>query len=335
MKLRTSFLVRSTLGLAAGGLAFLAACSKSDQAPAASSSAPADSGKKTITVGFAQTGAESGWRGANTESIKSEAAKRGINLKITFADEALDKEIASVRNFITQKVDAIVIAPVQSDGWDQVLKEAKDANIPVIIEDRSLSADKSLYAGFIGSDFMKQGHMAAAWLVKATGGKGRILEISGEPGSAAAEDRKKAFAEGIAATPALTIIDSQTGHFHIDEGKQVMEAFIKKHGKDWDILYAHNDDMALGAIQALEEAGMKPGKDVMIVSVDGEKKAIQDIVDGKINVVVECNPMTGPLVFDAVEKVLAKQSIPAITYNNDQVFDQTNAAEVLKAPRSY
>lgn len=327
---------RCALGVAAAGL-LLAGCSKSDNwagtATPASGSAPAG---KTITVGFAQTGDESGWRTANTESLKSEAAKRGINLKVTFADNVLDKEIASVRNFITQKVDAIIIAPTVKDGWDQVLKEAKDAHIPVVIEDRSLSADPSLYAGFIGSDFMKEGHLAAEWLIKTTGGKGRIVELSGHLGSDAADDRQKAFAEGIANTPGLTIIDSQTGDFQRDQGKQVMEALLKKHpAGSFDILYAHNDDMALGAMQAIQEAGLKPGQDIMIISLDGEKEALQAIVDGKINCVVECNPMDGPLVFDAVEQVLKGGQIPPITYNSDHVFDKTNAAEVLKAPRAY
>jgi simple sugar transport system substrate-binding protein len=332
MKTTPLSLSRVALGVVATGL-ILAGCSKSDNTPSASSPA---SDKKTITVGFAQTGAESGWRTANTESLKSEAAKRGINLKITFANNVLDTEIASVRDFITQKVDAIVIAPTVKDGWDQVLKEAKDAKIPVILEDRSMSADPSLYAGFIGSDFMTEGHKAAAWLIKATGGKGRIVELSGHLGSDAADDRQKAFAEGIANSPGLTIIDSQTGDFQRDQGKQVMEALLKKHpAGTFDILYAHNDDMALGAMQAIEEAGLKPGKDIMIISLDGEKEALQAIVDGKINCVVECNPMTGPLVFDAVEKVLAGQKIPPVTYNTDQVFDLTNAADVLKQPRSY
>ncbi len=325
-------LSRLALGLAAGAL-LLAGCSKSEDAASSSSSTGA---KRVITVGFAQTGAESGWRTANTESLKSEAAKRGITLKISFADNDLEKEIAAVRNFITQHVDAIVIAPTEEKGWDQVLKEAKDAKIPVVIEDRTMSADKSLYAGFIGSDFDKEGHMAADWLITATGGKGRILEISGKPGSSAAEERKKSFADGISKAPGLSIIDSQTGNFKRDEGKQVMEALLKKHpAGSFDILYAHNDDMALGAIQAIVDAGLKPGKDVMVISIDGEKEAIQAVADGKINCVIECNPMVGPLVFDAVEKVLAGGTIAPVTYNTDHRFDKTNAADVLKAPRAY
>jgi simple sugar transport system substrate-binding protein len=326
-----SSLVRHSFGLITAGLLLLAGCSKSNDTPSVSSAdSSAAPGGKTITVGFAQTGAESKWRVANTESLKSEAAKRGITLKFVDAQSKPENQITAVRNFVTQKVDAIVIAPIVSTGWEPVLKEAKDANIPVLVEDRSIDADPSLYKCFIGSDFIKEGHLAAEWLVKKTGGKGRILELSGEPGSAAAEDRKKAFADGIAATPGLQIIDSQSGYFKRDQGKQVMEALLKKHGKDWDILYAHNDDMALGAIQAIQEAGLKPGQDVLVVSIDGEQEAVQAIVDGKINVVVECNPGVGPVVFDALAKILAGQPVPAKTFNMDHVFDSTNAAAEVK-----
>jgi simple sugar transport system substrate-binding protein len=335
MKLALLSLLRGSLGLVAASLALLAGCSKSNDTTATpSADAAATPATKTITVGFAQTGAESKWRVANTDSLKSEAAKRGITLKFVDAQSKPENQITAVRNFVTQKVDAIIIAPIVSTGWEPVLKEAKDANIPVIVEDRSIDADPSLYKCFIGSDFIKEGHMVAEWLIKATGGKGRILELSGEPGSAAAEDRKRAFADGIAGSPGLQIIDSQSGYFKRDQGKQVMEALLKKHGKDWDILYAHNDDMALGAIQAIEEAGLKPGKDVMVVSIDGEKEAVQAVVDGKINLVVECNPGVGPVVFDALAKILAGQTVPAKTFNVDHTFDSTNAAQEV-AKRAY
>lgn len=210
-----------------------------------------------LKIGFAQTGAESAWRTANSESMKAEAAKRGIDLKFSDGQGKQENQIRALRSFIAQKVDAIVLAPLVETGWDPVLRDAKRAGIPVIITDRSIqTADESLYACFIGSDFFEEGRMAAEWLAKKTGGKGRIVELQGTPGSAPANDRRKAFAEGIAKYPGLEVIDAQSGDFRRTGGKEVMEAFLKKHGKAIDIVYAHNDDMALGAVQAIEEAGL-------------------------------------------------------------------------------
>ncbi len=331
MKLPSFLHSRLALGLAAG--LFLAACSKSDNTAESSSSSSSSAAKKPVVVGFAQTGAESQWRTANTKSLQDEAKARGITLKFVDCQSKPENQIKAVHDFITQKVDAIVIAPIKSTGWDEALQDAKSAGIPVILEDRNVDADKSLYKCFIGSDFTKEGQMVAEWLIKKTGGKGNIIELYGEPGSAAAENRHKAFADAIAKTD-LKIIDSQTGMFQRDKGKEVMEAMLKAHPKgSFDIVYAHNDDMALGAIQAIEAAGLKPGTDIMVVSIDGEKEAVQAVADGKINCVVECNPMVGPIVFDAVENVLAGKEVAPVTYNTDHVFDSTNAAaEAPKRP---
>jgi simple sugar transport system substrate-binding protein len=171
--------------------------------------------------------------------------------------------------------------------------------------------------------------MAAEWLAKKVDGKGNIVEIQGTPGSAPANDRRKSFAEAIAKYPGLKIIDSQSGDFRRTGGKEVMEAFIKKHGKDIDIVYAHNDDMALGAVQAIEEAGMKPGKDIIIVSIDAIREGIQAVIDGKINCVVECNPLFGPKVYDTIERVLAGEKVPRKSFNKDELFDSTNAAAAI------
>lgn len=283
-----------------------------------------------LKIGFAQTGAESAWRTANSESMKAEAAKRGIDLKFSDGQGKQENQIRALRSFIAQKVDAIVLAPLVETGWDPVLRDAKRAGIPVIITDRSIATtDESLYACFIGSDFLEEGRMAAEWLAKKTGGKGRIAELQGTPGSAPANDRRKAFAEGITKHPSLTIIDSQSGDFRRTGGKEVMEAFIKKHGKNIDILYAHNDDMALGAVQAIEEAGLKPGADILIVSIDAVREGVQALAAGKINCTVECNPLFGPKVYDTVAKVLAGEKVPRKSYNKDELFDATNATAAL------
>jgi len=286
-------------------------------------------------VGFAQTGAESAWRTANTDSMKSEAARRGIELKFSDGQGKQENQIRAVRSFITQGVDAIVIAPLVETGWDPVLREAKEAKIPVIITDRTITTSvPDAYVCFIGSDFATEGKLAADWVATHSGGKGRIVELQGTPGSAPANERHRAFAAAIAPYPGLTVIDAQSGDFRRAGGKEVMEALLKKHGHDIDIVYAHNDDMALGAVQAIEEAGLKPGKDIMIVSIDAIREGVQAVVDGKINCVVECNPLFGPAVYDTVAKILRGESVPAKTFNHDGRFDQTNAAAVI-AQRQY
>jgi simple sugar transport system substrate-binding protein len=285
---------------------------------------------KPLKVGFAQTGAESAWRTANTDSMKSEAAKRGIDLKFSDGQGKQENQIRAIRSFITQKVDVIVLAPIVETGWDPVLREAKRAKIPVILTDRTIqTSDESLFACFIGSDFYEEGRMAADWLAKNSRGKTNIVELHGTPGAAPANERRKAFADAIAKHAGFKIIDSQSGDFRRSGGKEVMEAFIKKHGKTINIVYSHNDDMAFGAIQAIEEAGMKPGKDILIVSIDGIKEAIQAVIAGKINVTVECNPLFGPRVYDTAAKLVAGEKVAKKVFNKDELFDSTNAAKVI------
>jgi len=285
--------------------------------------------KKPATVGFSQVGAESAWRTAETESIKSEAEKRGVNLKFSDAQGKQENQIRAVRSFIAQGVDAIILAPVVETGWGPVLQEAKRAKIPVVLVDRGIKGDDSLYATLIASDFVEEGRLAGEWLAKKANGKAGIVELQGTPGSAPALDRKKGFEQAIAKQPGMKIIASQSGDFRRSQGKEVMEALIKKHANEITAVYAHNDDMALGAIQALEESGRKPGNDVIVVSVDGVKDAFNAMVAGKLNCSVECNPLLGPMAFDAVEKALAGEKLPKRTVVQDKVFDQSNAKEVL------
>ena len=291
---------------------------------------PASAADKKVVVGFAQTGAESVWRTANTNSMKTEAEKRGITLKFADGQGQQENQIRALRSFVTQRVDVIVLAPKVETGWDNVLREAKRAKIPVIIMDRKIeTADETLYTCFIGSDFYEEGRMAADWLAKNAEARTKIVDLQGTPGSAAANDRRKAFADELAKHPALKIIDSQSGDFSRAKGKEVMEAFLKKHGRAIEIVYAHNDDMALGAIQAIEEAGMKPGKDIVIVSVDAIKEAVQAVADGKISVTVECNPLFGPKIYDTVAKILKGETVPRTSYNKDELFDAKNAAAAV------
>ena len=234
-----------------------------------------------------------------------------------------------MRGFIAQGVDAIILAPVVETGWEPVLREAKQAKIPVVLVDRGVKVeDDSLYATLIASDFVAEGRMAAEWLVKKSAGKAQIIELQGTPGAAPAIDRKRGFEEGIKASPEMKIIASQSGDFTRTGGKQVTEALLKVH-PGVTAVYAHNDDMALGAIQALEEGGKKPGTDVIVVSIDGVKGAFEAMVAGKLNCTVECSPLLGVLAFDAVEKAKAGGALEKKTVVPDRVFDQSTAAEEL------
>lgn len=307
----------------------LTGCTKSENTTTQAGGDAAAADKKLV-VGFSQIGAESAWRSAETQSIRSEAEKRGVQLNFSDAQQKQENQIKALRTFIAQKVDAIVLAPVVETGWEPVLRDVKSAGIPVILVDRGIKvADESLYTTLIASDFVKEGHMAGEWLIKKLNGKGNIVELQGTPGAAPAIDRKKGFADAIAGTPGMKIIKSQTGEFTRAKGKEVMEAFLKSEGKNINAVYAHNDDMALGAIQAIEEAGMKPGTDIVIISIDGIKPAFEAMVAGKLNATVECNPLLGPQVFDAIAKVKAGEQVAKKTTVEDRVFDQSTAQATI------
>ena len=311
------------IALAIVAAALLAACSTTEKTTTAK--------KKAITVGFSQIGAESAWRTAETRSIIEEAKKRGIDLKFSDAQQKQENQIKAIRSFIAQGVDAIILAPKVKSGWDVVLREAKEAGIPVVLVDRGIEvSDPSLYATLIASDFVEEGRMAAEWLAKKTGGKCNIVQLEGTPGSDPANDRKKGFEEVIAKHPGIEIIASQTGDFRRSEGKRVMANIINAKGKEIQAVYAHNDDMALGAIQALEAAGMNPGKDVLVVSIDGVRDAFLAMIEGKLNATVECNPLLGPAAFDAVEKILRGEKVPKRIVVKDRIFTQETAAEDIK-----
>ncbi len=287
--------------------------------------------QKKIVLGFSQVGAESEWRTANTESIKSAAKDAGIDLKFSDAQQKQENQIKAIRSFIAQKVDVIAFSPVVESGWDTVLLEAKAAKIPVILSDRAVdSKDTSLYVTFMGSDFTEEGRKAGRWLVekeKNEKGPVNIVELQGTVGSAPAIDRKKGFEEIIKSDPKFKIIRSQTGDFTRAKGKEVMEAFLKAEGKKINVLFAHNDDMAIGAIQAIEEAGLKPAKDIIIVSIDGVKGAFEAMIAGKLNVSVECSPLLGPQLMSAAKDVVAGKSVPKRIVTTEGIFPMEVAAK--------
>ncbi|HMA93202.1 MAG TPA: ABC transporter substrate-binding protein [Polyangiaceae bacterium] len=287
--------------------------------------------KKQITLGFSQIGAESEWRTANSQSIKDAAAKEGIELKFSDAQQKQENQIKAIRSFIAQRVDVIAFSPVVETGWEPVLREAKTAKIPVILTDRAVDVkDDSLWISFMGSDFVEEGRRAGRWLaekMKSAPGEVRIVELQGTVGSAPAIDRKKGFEEVIKGKPNFQIVRSQTGDFTRAKGKEVMEAFLKAEGKNINVLFAHNDDMAIGAIQAIEEAGLKPGTDIVIVSIDAVKGAFEAMIAGKLNCSVECSPLLGPQLMAAVKDVVAGKQLPKRIVTDEGVFPQEVAAK--------
>lgn len=318
----------------------LAACGGSTPAASTESAAPsvaaqvsteaaAPSVATKLVVGFAQEGAESAWRTAETDSVKAEAEKRGIELKFSDAQQKQENQIKAIRSFIQQKVNVIVVAPAVSSGWDTVFKEAQDAKVPVILVDRGVDCDASLYSTFIGSDFIQEGKDACIELAKAMGDKGNVVELQGSVGASAATDRQKGFAEELKNHPNMKIIKTQSGDFARAKGKEVMESFLKSDAANIQGVYAHNDDMGMGAIQAIEEAGLKPGVDIKIVGVDGIKDAFQAMVDGKYNATVECNPLLGPQVFDAAATLSSGGTVEKWIKSQEGVYPADKAAEAL------
>jgi simple sugar transport system substrate-binding protein len=277
-----------------------------------SSAAYAD-GLQGKVIGFSQIGSESGWRAAETSVTKAEAAELGIDLKFADAQQKQENQIKAIRGFIAQGVDAILIAPVVATGWDEVLTEAKEANIPVVLLDRGVDAPEDLYLTSVASDQVKEGTVAGQWLIGTVGDKPcKVVEIEGTVGSSPAINRKKGFDEAVAAVPTITIVRSQTGEFTRSKGKEVMEGFIKAEngGKDICAVYAHNDDMAVGAIQAIKDAGLKPGTDILVVSIDSVPDIFSAMVAGEANASVELTPnMAGP-AFAALDAYLNNGTIP-------------------------
>jgi ABC-type sugar transport system substrate-binding protein len=281
-----------------------------------------------MTLCYPQLGAESDWRTANTASFKETAGELGVRLIFSDAQQKQENQISAMRSCIQQEVDVIGLPPVVEDGWDAVLTEAKNAGIPVIIVDRSVSADPSLYASHIGSDMVLEGERAAEEFNKAMPDGGAVLELSGTTGSGAAVGRAEGFRNKL--NDNITILDSQTGNFTRAEALPVMQAFLQKYtpGVDFQGIFIHNDDMGIGAIEALKAAGVQPG-DLFIVSVDGTRGGFQAMVDGWFQADVECNPLLGPQVTEMALKLMNGEEIDREVLTNETVYYPDNAAELL------
>jgi len=289
-------------------------------------------GEKTysdLVVGFAQIGAESEWRTGNTASIKEAAESLGVELIFSDAQQKPENQIKAIRTFIAQQVDVIGVSPVVETGWESVFQEAKEAGIPIILVDRRADVPKDLYATHLGSDFVEEGRNAARVMVKLLNGRGNIVELVGTVDSAPANDRYAGFREILEDYPEMKIIASESGDFTRAKGKEVMEGFLQRYGDQIDALYAHNDDMAIGAIRAIEAHGLKPGQDIKIVSIDAIRDAFQAMIDGKLNATVECNPLLGPKFLELALKVVNGEPVPKWIPSEESIYYPENAAEIM------
>jgi galactofuranose transport system substrate-binding protein len=313
-------------------LSALVGCGQPYQAtpvqPTASAGQPRK-GYEDLVIGYAQLGAESEWRTANTASVKETAEQLGIELKFSDAQQKQDNQIRAIRSFIAQKVDVIGVPPIVETGWREVFEEAKQAGIPIILVDRRADVPDDLYVAYLGSNFLEEGRNAGRVMAELTGGKANIVELVGTVGSAPANDRYRGFREIIRDYPDMKVIDSESGDFTVAKGREVMRTFLRKHGNTITALYAHNDDMALGAIQAIEEYGLRPGVDIRIVSVDAARGAFEAMIAGKLNATIECNPMLGPQFFELALKVVNGEPVPKWIPSQEGVFFPEDAKDIM------
>jgi galactofuranose transport system substrate-binding protein len=310
------------------------ACSQS-AAPASTNAATITGlahGKKTykdLVVGFSQVGAESEWRTGNTDSIVDAAENLGVELEFSDGQQKQENQIKAIRTFIAERVDVIGVSPVVETGWESVLREAKEAGIPVILLDRKANVTPDLYATLMGSDFLEEGRNSAKVMVKLLGGKGKIVELTGTQDSAPAIDRAVGFREVLKDYPDIHIIVSRDGDFTRARGKEVMQDILKQYGGQIDALFAHNDDMAIGAIKAIQDYGLRPGKDIKIVSIDAVRDAFQAMIDGTLNATVECNPLLGPQFFELALKVANGEKVPKWIPSQEKIYYPDDAAQVI------
>ena len=308
---------------------FLAACGKKS----------AKKGEQKILLGFSQIGAESAWRLGNTNDMEEKAEEYGINLMYENANQKQENQIAAIRRFIAYKVDVIVFSPIVEDGWDNVLMEAKEANIPVILVDRDINTDQEdLTACLIGADFYEEGRKAGEYLIRKADALGleevNIVEISGTENSTPMMQRQAGFKDAIDRDQRMHILESIDGDFLKSRGAECMRILLDKYGDKIDVVYSHNDEMTLGALPEIEKAGFQPGKDMIIISIDGGQEAIDVLKSGKINCVVECTPKLGKEVMETAIKLKNGEQVESVIHPEEQVFSDEQDLSNL-APRGY
>ena len=307
---------------------------------ACQSIAPAASSPPAVVVGFSQLGSESGWRIGNTASMEQAAKRWGFGLMLDNANQRQDKQIAAIRSFISYQVDVIVFSPIVETGWDNVLREARQAGIPVILTDRMVDvADDTLYTAYIGADFLAEGRRAGEFLIKKADALGaehlNIVEITGTEDSTPMRDRQAGFLQAIAGDGRFTVLESITGDFLRSKGRECMRSLLDKYGAAGiDVVYSHNDAMTLGALDVLDEAGIVPGRDIVLISVDGEQAAVDELVKGRINCIVECTPHLGDDVMAQVDALTKGRTIPKTIHPEETVFTEFDDLTGI-GPRGY
>ena len=340
--------------------ASLIACSSQTEAPAettaagteaeaADTEAASEAGEEAadgdlITVGYAQVGAESDWRTANTESFKSTfTEENGYKLIFDDAQQKQENQIKAIRSFIQQDVDYIVVAPVVETGWETVLEEAKEAGIPVILSDRQMQvSDDSLYECWVGGNFVKEGETCGNWLADYLEGQGRgdedinIVTIQGTIGASAQIGRTEGFGNILEQHPNWHMLDMQSGDFTQAKGQEVMESFLKSYD-DIDVVICENDNSAFGAIDAIKAAGKTcgPDGDIIVVGFDSVKAAFESMIAGDMNATFECNPLHGPRVDEIIQKLEAGEEVEKIQYVDEGYFDTTMDLESILETRAY
>jgi len=325
MKLRNLFILLLATCL------LLAGCASSNQAASSPSS---------IVVGFSQLGSESGWRIGNTASMEQAAKDWGFGLMLDNANQRQEKQIAAIRSFISYQVDVIVFSPIVEEGWDNVLREARQAGIPVILMDRMLNVDDdSLYTAYIGADFLAEGRRAGKYLLKKADAMGakhlNIVEITGTEDSTPMRDRQSGFLWAIEGDERFTVLESVNGDFLRSKGEECMRYLLEKYGPGGiDVVYSHNDEMTLGALKVLEARGIEPGKDIILISVDGQQEAVDALKEGKINCIVECTPELGNSVMEMVDALTGGRQIPKRNHPVERAFTEFDDLSEI-GPRGY
>lgn len=310
----------------------LSACGGSTPSASETAAVPLRGQKKTyqdLVVGFAQIGAESEWRTANTRSIQETASRLGVELKLSDAQQEQDNQIKAIRSFMAQRVDVIGVSPVVETGWDEVFAEVKQAGIPLILLDRHANVPDGLFNAYIGSDFVQEGRYACQEMVKLLNNRGNIVLLEGTVGSAPTIDRRTGFDECLQTYPQIHVLDQQSGDFIRARGKEVMKTFLTAYGPRIDALFAQNDDMALGAIEAIEEYGLKPGVDIKIVSIDAVRAAFEAMIAGNLNVTIECNPLLGPPFFETALKLANGIPVEKWVKSKEGIYRQDTASQDL------